>query len=272
MFDDRACVELLQWALPRLGLRWRGFANLRGQVCKRIGRRIRQLGLADGAAYRRLLESDPAEWRTFDAFCRITISRFHRDRAVYERLQSELLPPLVDRATAENRRFRAWSAGCASGEEPWTLALVLRLGLGLREDVFEIVATDADPHLLERARQGIYSAGTLREVSGEWLARAFERTDGAWRLGDAFRPGVEFRHQDLRDCAPEGTFDVVLCRNLAFTYFDVALQELAFSTIAERLVRGGLLVIGAHEVLPPSEKEKVRVEPAAGSLPVFRLR
>jgi chemotaxis protein methyltransferase CheR len=270
MFDDRTCTELLQWALPRLGLRWGGFSNVRGQVCKRIARRIRELGLRDAAAYRRLLESDPAELRTLDSFCRITISRFHRDRAVFERLRWELLPPLVDRARTERRRLRAWTAGCASGEEPWTLALVLRLGLGLREDAFEIIATDADAHLLQRARRAIYRQGTLRELSPDWLSCAFEPAESRQRLRDAFRSGVEFRQEDLRDRAPEGPFDAVLCRNVAFTYFDVPLQELALSMLAERLIPQGLLVIGAHESLPMMECGGRRFERAAGALPIYR--
>lgn len=73
------CVALLRWALPRLGLRWPGFRRVRRQVCKRIARRIKELGLADVAAYRERLECAPEEWPEFDSLCRITISRFYRD-------------------------------------------------------------------------------------------------------------------------------------------------------------------------------------------------
>lgn len=73
---DTECVEFLQWALPRLHMRWQGFRKVRGQVCKRIGRRIRELNLGEGADYRTYLESHPAEWSVLDDLCRITISRF----------------------------------------------------------------------------------------------------------------------------------------------------------------------------------------------------
>jgi hypothetical protein len=78
--QDAECVALLRWALPRLGLRWPGFRKVRRQVCKRINRRIKELGLADVAAYREHLERVPEEWPRLDALCRITISRFYRDR------------------------------------------------------------------------------------------------------------------------------------------------------------------------------------------------
>src|SRR6185295_20147796 len=125
--SDR-CVELLQWALPRLGKRWQGFRNVRGQVCKRIARRARELGLADLEAYRAHLEAHDDEWPVLDALCRVTISRFYRDRAVFDRLRLEILPAFAERAAARGESVvRAWSAGCASGEEPYTLAMIWSL-------------------------------------------------------------------------------------------------------------------------------------------------
>jgi chemotaxis protein methyltransferase CheR len=75
-------VALLRWALPRLHLRWPGFRRVRRRVCRRIGRRVRELGLAETAPYRARLEADPREWGRLDALCRISISRFFRDRSV----------------------------------------------------------------------------------------------------------------------------------------------------------------------------------------------
>ncbi len=175
---DRDCVELLQWAAPRLGLRYRGFTRVRGQVCKRLTRRLRELELLDGAAYKARLESDPTEWTRLDAICRVTISRFYRDRGVWDALGSELLPPLARAAVARGEPLRCWSAGCASGEEPYTLALVLRFAVAPRMSeadlTWSILATDADPALIERTRRGCYRPATLRELPPEWEQRAFE--------------------------------------------------------------------------------------------------
>jgi len=122
---DQDCVRFLQTCLPRLGLNWAGYRKVRRTVCKRIGRRMRELGLSDIAAYGQLLEHSPEELARLDAFCRIPISRFYRDRAVFDALGRTLLPDLAKRAgTRGDREVRCWSAGCASGEEVYTLRLL----------------------------------------------------------------------------------------------------------------------------------------------------
>jgi len=97
---DQDCVRFLQWALPQLQLRWPGFRRVRRQVCKRIDRRLRTLELADLAAYQEYLSHHSEEWRYLDALCRITISRFYRDREVFQRLERQVLPELARNARA----------------------------------------------------------------------------------------------------------------------------------------------------------------------------
>ena len=267
---DRECVELLQWAAPRLRLRWDGFRRVRGQVCKRIGRRLQALGLPDAAAYRARLEADAAEWTVLDSLCRVTISRFYRDARVFDVLRDELLPPLME-ALPDGSAFRVWSAGCASGEEPSTVAVLFRLGLQPRfPDVrLELLATDADEALLARARRGCYPRGALRELPPEWAARAFPDPGSEPCIDPAYREGVTFLRQDLRTDMPDGPFHLVLCRNVAFTYFAPPLQQEVLARVVTRLVPGGLLVIGGHESLPAHGAE---LERAAGPLSVFRRR
>ncbi|MFB3131394.1 MAG: CheR family methyltransferase, partial [Rhodothermales bacterium] len=120
---DTACVDFLQWALPKLHMRWPGFRKVRRQVCKRVRRRMRTLGLDHTEAYRAYLEAHPDEWDVLDAMCRITISRFYRDRGVFDLLRATLLPQRAQRATDETT-LRCWSAGCASGEEVYTLKIL----------------------------------------------------------------------------------------------------------------------------------------------------
>ena len=116
--SNAECTAFLKWALPRLGLQWDGFARVRRQVCKRLGARIAALHLSGIAAYQERLASDAEEWRILDECCRITISRFFRDRPVFEPLRTRVLPAIAARALREQREARCWSAGCASGEEP----------------------------------------------------------------------------------------------------------------------------------------------------------
>ncbi len=267
--SDTDCVAFLQWALPRLQMRWPGFRRVRRQVCKRLGRRAKALGLRELGAYRRYLEECPSEWAALDELCRITISRFYRDRAVFDLLRHELLPHLCAQATAGGEgALRIWSAGCASGEEPYTLAILWRLELERRYAglALRLTATDADPFLLERARRGCYGAGTLRELPDAWREAAFRREGERYCLRARFRAGIEFRREDIRHEQPEGCFQLILCRNLVFTYFDAPLQRALAARIAERLAPGGLLVLGGHEQLPTPLSGFAPAAPGRGEL------
>lgn len=248
---DADCVAFLQWALPRLGLRWEGYRKVRAQVCKRIARRQRELGLADVAAYRDYLDTHRAEWPLLQSLCAVTISRFYRDRDVFDRLTDTVLPAL---AIAAQRRdadqIKVWSIGCASGEEPYSLALAWRLVASVPNMGFRILATDVDATVLERARIGCYTGGSLKLLPPAWRAQAFEARGAQWCLRAKFREGIEFRQDDVQDHMPGETFDLILCRNLAFTYFDAAGQRATLDGVSQRLQSGGALVLGTHEALP----------------------
>lgn len=245
MGSDAEGVTFLQWALPHLGLRWPGFRKVRGQVLKRIRRRLGQLQLGGLQAYRERLQNDPAEWRVLAVLCRVTISRFYRDQGIFRRIADQILPLLAQRS----QPVRCWSAGCASAEEAYTLALAAYFrGLEV-----EILATDIDPVMLQRARQATYPASSLRELPESWRAEAFvAHGHDRWRLKERFTWSVRLAQLDLRGPLPEQRFDLVLCRNLAFTYFDEALQRQFLQSLESRLAPGAFLVIGCHESLPDS--------------------
>jgi chemotaxis protein methyltransferase CheR len=251
---DAECVAFLQWALPRLGLRWQGFRRVRRQVCRRVSRRIGELGLRRADAYRVYLEANAQEWNVLAGLSRVTISRFWRDRAVFEALRDEVLPGLGPSVSA-------WSAGCASGEEPYSLVLA---AAEARVEI-HIVATDVDPVLLERARRACYRESSLRDLPGELRARAFE----AGCLRPEYRRPVDFLEHDLREGAPRGPFDLALCRNLVFTYFGDQLQREIGRHLTQALRPGGALVVGVHEALPDGLNGLEPWPPARG---VYRYR
>lgn len=265
-------ARFMKWCLPRLDLRWAGFRKVSGTVRKRVARRIGELGLADLAAYRERLESDPSEWHVLDGFCRIPISRFYRDKGVYEALASEVLP-----ACAEAVRKRGGgaigvlSAGCASGEEPYTVNLIWRLCLSERFPGVDlrVLAIDIDEGMLQRAERACYSASAFRAMPESLLEQGFFPAGGEYCLRDGFRPGVRFEKADLRERVPPGPFDLILCRNTAFTYFEGAVQAQVFSALDASLREGGFLVIGAHESLPVEAPAYARLRPG---VPVFRKR
>lgn len=257
------CVSFLQWCLPLLGLRWRGYRRVRGTVCKRLRRRLRELGLADLGAYRALLERDAAEWGRLEAFCRIPISRFYRDRRVFDAIADTILPMLA--RAAESGRVACWSAGCAGGEEPYSLALIWTFRIqpefpGLAPS---ILATDADEGMVERGRRACYARSAVRELPPDWIAAAFDARDELLCLGPRWRSLVEFRVRDIRDDPPPGRFDLILCRNAAFTYFPPAWQARTEAALSGCLRPGGFLVVGTHEKLPDKE-------PWLAQMPIYR--
>ncbi len=271
---DEQCVRFLQWALPQLGMRWPGFRKVRKQVCKRVDRHIQDLGLADVEAYQAYLEEHPDEWERLDPLCRITISRFCRDKEVVAVLAEEVLPSLARGARERgDSALRIWSAGCGSGEEPYTLAVLWAMELQSRfpEVSIEIVATDADPNMMRRCRDACYEFGSLKDLPESWRVRAFAREDDAWCLKPEYKRNIEFLEQDIRRDLPVGHFDLVLCRNLVFTYFDDALQLEVLSRIVCAMHDDAALVIGVHEKLPEGAKgllmwfDKQRIYRKSGS-------
>ncbi|MFQ5938160.1 MAG: CheR family methyltransferase, partial [Acidiferrobacterales bacterium] len=242
---DQECVQFLRWVLPRLHMRWAGFRKVRRQVCKRFQRRLQVLGLPTLSTYRDYLEHTPSEWRVADELCRITISRFYRDREVFDRLCGPVLRLLA--ATAERsgrRRLTAWSIGCGCGEEPYTLAIATRLAPAPASKVdLSILATDVDSTLLARARAARYRRSSLKDLPPAWLEQAFDLTPSGYCLRAPYGTAVRWELQDIRTTLPTGHFDLILCRNMAFTNFDDQLQGDILARLLAILEPGGVLVV-----------------------------
>jgi chemotaxis protein methyltransferase CheR len=249
---DAECVAFLQWALPHLHMRWAGFRKVRRTVCKRLARRLAELDIPDLTSYRKHLTDHASEWAELDGICPITISRFYRDRAIFDFIGAVVLPALVRSAEARGaQQVRAWSVGCASGEEPYTLALMWRIAIHPSPRcALRILGTDVGAAVLARARRACYSAGSVGLLPPAWLTNAFTRSDSECCLREEFRADVEFIQQDVRETLPDGPFELILCRNLVFTYFDESLQEALLSRLLDRLAPDGALVIGHRENLP----------------------
>lgn len=241
--------ELLQWALPLRGLRWRGFRRNRRQVYRRLHGRITALGLPDIAAYRRFLDEHPEEWPELDRLCRVTISRFVRDREMWTAVVDDVLPRLA--REAHGPAVHAWSAGCGAGEEPYTLVIAWAVEIASQWPAIgiDVLATDIDTVQLDRANVGCFPSGALRELPDHWRVAAFEDRDGQSCLRESFRT-VRFANHDLRTLPPPGPFDLVLCRNLAFSYFDEPTQRAVTASLRAVLRTGGVLVVGQDECVP----------------------
>jgi chemotaxis protein methyltransferase CheR len=273
--NDTQYREFLQYVMPLLKLRWAGFRNVRKQVYTRLHDRFAALGLADINQYRTYLDTHEEEWHALDFMCRITISRFYRDRDVFDALGTRILPSLVRQLrTVGKRQIACWSAGCCCGEEPYTMQIIWRLGVmhGMDDPVcLNIVATDMDEDVLMRAHTGCYSASSLKELPAEFISPAFTRQGDCFCIKDAFRKNIAFVKQDVRMDMPDGPFHIILCRNLVLTYYDADLQAEILNKMLHRLERGGYLVTGKHESLPKSLTDLVPYERIPGMYVRSRL-
>lgn len=270
--NDRTCVQFLQWALPRLHFRWRGFRKVRRQVCRRIDKRLAELELGSIDSYQKYLEEHSDEWKVLDRLCLITISRFYRNSGVFDYFANDVFPALVNNFRSQDiETIRVWCAGCASGEEPYTVALLWHfLVRPFFPDLrLEIFATDIDPVMLGRAEKGCYAMSSLRELPVEWVCRAFDERDGLYHLNKPLKEYVRFALMDIRKDSPEGMFHVVLCRNLAFTYFDQDLQGRILNKIYNVTETNGALITGTHEIIAD---EGTGFVPWVEHLPIYQKK
>jgi chemotaxis protein methyltransferase CheR len=211
---DCECVLFLQWVLPKMELKWRGFRKVRRQVCKRIARRIRYLGLKNITAYRHFLETNTSEWQVLDAMCYATVSCFYRDKKVFAYLERAVLPQLVRSMISQERnQLKVWSIGCCAGEEPHSLALLwqLRLNALFPSVTMDIVASDSDPVSLKRAAQACYKGGSLKHLPPKWLEMAFRQDGNLYCLLPRFKRTVRFVSHDVRHDSIKQQYDLVLC-------------------------------------------------------------
>ena len=238
----------LREAAPLLGLQWRVFQR-RGTK-RRIERRIIEAGESDLGGYLRKVKEDPEEQRHLSQILTVTISRFFRDRAVFEMIETTVIPSLLEKRGEKG--VRIWSIGCASGEEPYTLSLLWKEKFVERWPHlrFAVKATDMGEGLLQRAKEGRYKRSSLAEVPNDILEKYFKREGDSYILDKAIRESVEFSRHDVIREGPFSGMDMVLCRNLAFTYFSKECQADVLQKIASSLKEGGYLVIGRDESVP----------------------
>ena len=233
---------------PTLDLQWRKYR--RRAAKHRVDARMKELGIERYEEYLQLLRSDSGEAAGLPDLMRVTVTRFFREKRGWDELRERILP-LVLGPAGSSGALRAWSAGCCGGEEPYTLAILWLQYLQplYPERKLEILATDIDTDSLERATRGIYGHQSLREVPHELRGRWFGRIGNEWRVNEEPRELVTFKQSNLMTCGPPQGMDLVLCRYLPFTYYSGARLGAAAERLWEALRPGGVLMVGAKEVL-----------------------
>ncbi|RSM55758.1 chemotaxis protein CheR [Actinoplanes sp. ATCC 53533] len=221
----------------------------RSSLMRRVDRRIGQIGGAGYLDYLDHLQVHPDEFTALFNTILINVTGFFRDPDAWEHLRAEILPPLLESRPPEVP-IRIWSAGCASGEEAYTLAILLaeQLGINAFRDRVKIYATDVDEEQLAEARQAAYDEQALRAVPADLTEKYFERSGDRFTFRKDLRRSVIFGRNDLVQDAPISRIDLLACRN-TLMYFNAETQTRILSRFHFALADSGILLLGKAEML-----------------------
>lgn len=239
--------------IKRIAMEWTGISlsdHKRNMIYGRLSRRLRALGLSDFNQYCNLLEASPAAEKTeFINSITTNLTAFFREIHHFEYLASTVIPSLM-RANAASRKIRIWSAGCSTGEEPYSIAMVFNSFSALKGWDVKILATDLDSNVVAKGASAVYPVDRAEGVPDKY--RQFfkrDKTTNNVQIKDSVRELIRFRQLNLLHEWPmRGSFDIIFCRNVVI-YFDLPTQKKLFNRYADMLVDNGHLFIGHSENL-----------------------
>ncbi len=237
---------------------------------RRIGVRMRARGCPDYHSYLHLLRLQPEEFNHLIDDLTINVTEFFRDEDVFEELRRAVIPSLIrDRKDMGILNLRMWSAGCATGEEPYSLAMLVREALtregGQESWNVRILATDLDEGALAKARKGRYE--DVKLLDGMSCEDHFVRAGDCYQVREELARMVKFLRHDVANQPPLRHFDLILCRNVLI-YFEKERQRKILESFCEVLRKGGMLVLGKSEAILFGEG--LPLEPHQRRLRIYR--
>jgi two-component system CheB/CheR fusion protein len=244
---DPSFEALLEYVRDQRSFDYTGYR--RPTLMRRFEKRMQDVGAAGWDAYRDFLSEHPEEYVELFNTILINVTGFFRDRETWELVASDVIPRLLDERPTETP-LRIWSAGCASGEEPYTIAMLLVEALG-EEDFkrrVKIYATDVDDEALTQARDAGYTAKQLDGVPPELRERYFQQSNHGFAFRNDLRRTVVFGRNDLHRDPPISRVDLLVSRN-TLMYFGADVQQRILANFYFALNRGGFLVVGKAEAL-----------------------
>jgi len=242
--DDVSFDGLIGYIQESRGIDFRGYK--RTSLRRRITLRMEQVGSESFAAYHAVLEADPQEFGALLNTILIDVTAFFRDPDAWEAVRQEVLPKLL--APEQRGQIRVWSVGCASGEEPYSLAILFAEVMGLTEFArrVKIYATDLDEAALETARHAAYLPRQVTNVPEPLLQKYFERTASNYTVSRDLRKCVIFGRHNIVDDAPISRIDLLACRNLLI-YLATDTQNAVLPRLHYALTDKGVLFLGKAE-------------------------
>ncbi len=248
--EDVAYQKMKRMLQETVGLNFNGYRE--AYLKRRFAIRLRATHTYNYRSYVRYLQKNPAEYDLIIDNLVINYTSFFRDRDVYVYLEKTVLPSLLN-----SRNVKIWSAGCASGEEPYSLAILVHeiLGKKLPYHEVKIYASDLDEDALDKAVKAEYSKKQLNGMSDSLIDKYFSTDGETYKVKGSVKRLVTFEKHDLMKPALQKNFDLILCRNVMI-FFARESQERVHMHFYDALREGGYLVIGKAEVMSgePSEK------------------
>ncbi len=238
-------------------------------IKRRLARQMTLRGKKDLTEYLNDLAGDPVEFNLLANTFLIKVTEFFRDAPLFDKLRAEIVPELVDEARRRGaHELRVWSAGCATGEEVYSIAMLIAEALRADPDGVNVrvFGTDIDEATISFARRGVYPLKSIASVAPELVARYFTVTGAGYEVVKSLRNMTVFGQHDLAQRAPFPRIDLALCRNVLI-YFSKELQQRTLQIFAFSLRNGGYLALGKSETTNPLAEYFEVVDPA---LRIFR--
>lgn len=262
---DHGLRDILEFARAERGFESAGYCP--SVMETRVQSRLAAAGVSGHQDYLQLLRSSPCELDLLIEALTLKVSSFFRNPVAFEYLREAVLPAILMKKAARGEKcVRVWSAGCACGEEPYSVALLLHaLALGQhRAAEATLFATDIDEKALARGREALYPAESLASVPYGLATTCFQREGDHFRLLPSVARAVSFSAYDMLDRRTNspadsvfGTFDLILCRNLLI-YFQPEYQDIIVGKLYRSLAVGGYLLLGQTEMLPEEWQGRLR--------------
>lgn len=211
------------------------------QIHRRVHMFMKRWNIESYDELLKAIKNDKEKYRAFVDYLTINVSEFFRNPERFEILEKEIIPLVVK----ADKSIKAWSAGCSTGEEPYSLAMIFE-DLKIKR-LPRILATDIDPNALEKAKQGVYDAKQLQNVTPERLKNYFiKRGDNLYEVVPSIKERVEFKKHDLLNDPFDKDFDLILCRNVVI-YFEKDVKDKLYQKFRDALRVGGVLMVGNTE-------------------------
>jgi chemotaxis protein methyltransferase CheR len=218
---------------------------------RRIGVRMRCCGSKAYSDYISYLDSNPNEYDQLMDDLTINVTQFFRDPIVFKAMEEDVLPLLIyEKVNKGKNDITVWSAGCSSGEEPYSIAIMIRELLGEELDHFNvtIIGSDIDDFSLDAASVGKYLPRQVTNIKKEYLERYFTKEGEMYQISQDIMDMVDYRKIDLIASKPPAKFDCIFCRNVVI-YFTREMQEHLYMKFFESMNNGGYFVMGNTETL-----------------------